>query len=322
MKEYVLKPKNIIHKSAQFLSRLKPELKLPAKTHSLIREAILYGQKICPELILEEYRKTAEKSSLNTTELYHWMIVNSTQLQFEKELTFSFQREISRNKRALFASTLQNHLNGLSVFRYKNNEYSFTGIGETLYSLRAGVNESGLFVTRHRIYSNETGAGITPGMVIRLLLQRCGSADAALALLQSIPHSSCASYFVGQKNQACVIETAPGQVKIVPPDKFFLTLANHFISEELVPLDIKNAAFPENNSIRRDSHAAFFIMKNRHKLDTETAKTILSHREGDIYSTEGNFITRYAMIYEEDSGYFTLTENLKGKRKYKKIKIG
>ena len=322
MKKYSFKSKNVSKKNAEFIDRLNPELKLHAAKKLILREAILYGQKICPELILEEYRVTAEHSGLNTSDVYNWMIMDSTTLKFEKELTFAYQKEISRTKRALYAATFQNHEGEMSLFRYKNNEYNFTAIGESLFSLRCGVNEKGLFAARHRIYSGSEEAGITPGMVIRLLLQRCSSADSAISFLKSIPHSTCSSYFIGHKNNMFIVETVPKLVKIIAPEKYFLTLANHFLSEELVNLDIKNSLFPQNNSIRRDSHAAFFLMKNRHKLDIELAKTILNNREGDISSAEGDFTTRYAMIYEENSRSFLLAEDSKGKRKYKKIKIG
>lgn len=312
--------KKTFKKYIKKLSSLSLDLKLPTVVKSNLSDALLFSKKICPDL-LQEYKVISESSNANTLDLFNYMLVGSLKLTFTKETSFACLPEITKDNRILIGSTSQYHGAEPTIFKIKSNEYNFIGIGETLSDLKCGLNNNGLFISNHKMYSREAGKGLTPGIMMRLILERAGSLNDALRMLDQFPHAGCSSYFLSHRNNVLIFEASPNISCVVHPQKGFLIAANHFIAEKMVNLDEKNIIFPENNSIQRDSHAAYIIMQNRRKIKHDTLINILSNKTGDITSTEGNFTTKYSIIYEQGNSFLEVSDGSPLLKKFKKVKI-
>lgn len=321
MEKYNWKHSNITKKNAKFLDNLKPDLKFTGKEKYKLKDAILYGQKICPELVLEEYRKTAQNSLQNTTEIYNYMILDSLRLKFEKNTSFAVLSDVTENNKTIIATTTQAHSKNFNIFNVKTREYFFTGIGETLNSLKCGINENKIFIAYHNIYSKHENIGLTPGMIMRLALQRSGSINDVMRILASYPHAKNSAYFVVHKEKMLVFQTANGINKIIYPKKYFLSFTNHFMDEMLSAFDLKKQMFPENTSVQRDAHVAYFLMQSRRNISTGTVKRIFNSNDSDICSNQENFSTEYALIYEYPDDNVIISHGPPQNNKYKRLKL-
>jgi hypothetical protein len=320
MKKISWNYKNILKKHSLYLKTLDTQFKLTSKLRLVTGDLMGYAKKICPDLLLE-YKKTAELSDKNSFDVFNWLLLNSLSHSFEKQTSFAVSERLTKSKSSLVASSFQGHDTEFRVFKIKTKEYSFTAVANDISNIKCGINEKKVFLANNKIYSLESGSGLTPGIFSRLILERCGSINDALRILSSYPHAGCSSYLVAQKGEAVLIEATPSGVKILSPVKGFISYSNHFMSEPFLKYDIKDQIFPENKSSARSSHAAYFILKNRRNITTEMVKHILTNTEGDIYSKEGDFKSLFSVVYEENRNFIEICLYKNGKIKYNNIKI-
>ncbi len=249
------------------------------------------------------------------------MILDSLKLKFEKQTSFAILPDITVNQNAIVASTFQAHEEKMNVFRYKSKKTPFVGVGQSMNYLKCGINKNGIFISYHKIYSQHEQQGITPGMIMRIVLERSDGLNDAMKILETSPHAENSAYLVCSADRFAVFQTAGGINKVIFPQKYFLTLSNHFFSEDLKPYDIRDQLFPQNTSVQRDAHVAYYIMHARRKNDIDTVKRILRHEESDISSAKGDFKTKYSLFYEYGTPNMFVTLGPPQESKYKKIKL-
>ncbi len=321
MKKYTFKPENISKKGARFFDKKNLDLAFNSKEKSKLKQAILHGQKICPELVLNEYKNTAEISVVNTMQLFNYQILNSIKTGFEKQNSFVVLPDISVNNNTIIASTLQAHNREINVFKYKSKSGSFTALGTNISNLKCGINQNGIFIAYHKIYTQNNHNGITPGMIMRIVLERAKGLNQATEILHTIPHAENASYLVCSGDRHLIFETAEGINKILYPQKYYLSLSNHFLSEELKPEDIREQIFPANISVQRDAHVVYYLVHARRKVDVDTIKRILGNTQSGICSDEGELNTKYSLYYEYGKRDMFVALGPPTKNKFKKISL-
>jgi predicted choloylglycine hydrolase len=115
-------------------------------------------------------------------------------------------------------------------------EGSLASIGTSQYYFGRydGMNSEGLYVGMSAAlgkgYQKE---GFFFPIVVRILLDSCRSANAALQLIQKIPHSASYNYLIADAGNAYVVEVSPPKFAIRRAEKGLLVATNHYVSPSM-----------------------------------------------------------------------------------------
>jgi predicted choloylglycine hydrolase len=115
-------------------------------------------------------------------------------------------------------------------------EGSLASIGTSQYYFGRydGLNSAGLYIGMSAAlgkgYQKE---GFFFPMIVRILLDSCQSADAALQLIQKIPHSASYNYLIADVSNAYVVEVSPPKFAIRQAEKGLLIATNHYMSSSM-----------------------------------------------------------------------------------------
>jgi isopenicillin-N N-acyltransferase like protein len=151
-----------------------------------------------------------------------------------------------------------------------------------------GLNSRGVAVAINLLTSEDSAAGVPPYLLIREVL-RASSASEAVAQLQRVRRASARAFTIMDSDGVVCCEFTPRQFRSWRAKA--LVRANHFLSEELRPLDALNI-FSQNGSRRRmaileealqrmgdsDSEAVFRLLSD-HSL---YPAGICAHAEGQL----------------------------------------
>jgi predicted choloylglycine hydrolase len=121
-------------------------------------------------------------------------------------------------------------------------EGSYASIGSTemLTGRLDGMNEHGLCVGLHLVRLSPRGRGLSPLVIVRLLLEQCATTAEAVSLSRRIPHALRYNYSIlDAQGQAAVVEAAPGMVAVRSGP--WLACTNHFQSPLLKSLNRRAA---------------------------------------------------------------------------------
>jgi len=108
------------------------------------------------------------------------------------------------------------------------------GTSQYYFGRYDGMNSAGLYIGMSAAlgkgYQKE---GFFFPMVVRILLDSCQSADAALQLIQKIPHSASYNYLIADVSNAYVVEVSPPKLAIRQAEKGLLIATNHYVSPSM-----------------------------------------------------------------------------------------
>jgi len=114
------------------------------------------------------------------------------------------------------------------------------GASEMLTGRLDGMNERGLIVGLHRVRTSPRLPGFSCVVIVRMVLDQCGSTAEAVALLRRLPHAMAYNYsLLDAGGVAAVVEAVPGSVAVRNGD--WLACTNHFQSPRLRPLNRRAA---------------------------------------------------------------------------------
>ncbi len=143
-----------------------------------------------------------------------------------------------------------------------------------------GLNQHGLFVSRHVVMTNtpaldEVRAGVPFHLVARIALEQCHTAQEARDLLLHMPHLSSLNYLVADANDAFVIEADPRRVRVLPRDGDVLAATNHYRHPDMKPL--QGARRFENSECRLSFLEGADLQGKGGKWESEKVRLTPSH---------------------------------------------
>jgi predicted choloylglycine hydrolase len=118
--------------------------------------------------------------------------------------------------------------------------FASVGASEMLTGRLDGMNERGLTLGLHRVRTNPRLPGFSCVVIVRMVLDQCGTTADAVALLRRLPHAMAYNYsLLDADGVAAVVEAVPGSVAVRTGP--WLACTNHFQSPLLRPLNRRAA---------------------------------------------------------------------------------
>jgi isopenicillin-N N-acyltransferase-like protein len=130
----------------------------------------------------------------------------------------------------------------------------FTTFTEAGILGKVGMNDRGLAVVLNVLSTTGDGAelGVPIHVLLRQILERCSSVEAAIRLLMDTPAaSSNAVTLLGpgsaddSETRAATCESTPAGVRIINPEEETLVHTNHCLHQDLVGTDLTSHAYPD-----------------------------------------------------------------------------
>jgi predicted choloylglycine hydrolase len=132
------------------------------------------------------------------------------------------------------------HYGARLAFVQPTGSFASCGASELLTGRLDGMNERGLMVGLHLVRTSPRLPGFSCVVIVRMVLDQCGSTADALALLRRLPHAMAYNYsLLDAGGVAAVVEAVPGSVAVRTGD--WLACTNHFQSPQLRPLNRRAA---------------------------------------------------------------------------------
>jgi predicted choloylglycine hydrolase len=128
-------------------------------------------------------------------------------------------------------------------FTFLQASGSYASIGSTheLIGRLDGMNDRGLMIGLHRIRKHPCFPGLSPDLIVRMILDQCATTAEAVAKLRQLPHAMYFNYSLLDANGvASVVEAGPGV--IAARTGAWLACTNHFQSALLRPLNHRRFA--------------------------------------------------------------------------------
>ena len=94
-----------------------------------------------------------------------------------------------------------------------------------------GVNEFGVFVSLHTVMADRprrTAPGVPFHLVLRIALETCDSARAAMNTIRMMPVFHSFNYFVADAEEMFLIETHPSRIQVTGGNASIVAVTNHY----------------------------------------------------------------------------------------------
>ena len=176
----------------------------------------------------------------------------------------------------------------VTVYR-PEGKHAFASIGfPGLLAVLSGMNDAGLTLVTHAIFSSADGAppftskGTPVGLLLRRILEECETVEEAEKLLQQSKRTTYMTVVVCDKRQAMAIEITPQTVSVRPAEEGMLFTTNHFRCDDL----------KTGTNCRR----YWFLEKNK-RLD----KLGVDHIARQLHAVNQGSLTIHTMIFEPES---------------------
>ncbi|KAB7663646.1 C45 family autoproteolytic acyltransferase/hydolase [Bacillus sp. B1-b2] len=190
----------------------------------------------------------------------------------------------------------------------QRNSYALAGYNLQLIGRHDGVNEKGLVAGFHFVNNEDYQVGISPWVIVRMILDTCSSVEEAILLLREIPHAACYNYSIADKlGNIAAIEATPNKM-VVRYEEDYLSCVNHFQASELKE---KNRSIIDG-SIKREQYLSSF--KNKEHLH-EDMHALFKDMNSPVFFTDYDqlFGTLHTFSYSFTKDHI-LTTVAKGKK--------
>jgi predicted choloylglycine hydrolase len=178
-------------------------------------------------------------------------------------------------------------------YRFKRHSESFlTKPSEGYYSVgnsdvfigrEDGINEKGLAVAMTWVAPKTIKPGINFILLTRYVLDKCANVKEALRTLTKAHHVAANNYLLAdEEGNLAVVEACAEKVRIRRPEDGFIACTNHFVHDEMAPLEGREERPPD--SVLRYTTICKALKKNLRRMDIETAQRILSDHTGGVCS--------------------------------------
>ena len=175
-----------------------------------------------------------------------------------------------------------------------------------------GLNERGILVAINPVFTQEgEGSGPLLTTVVQRVLESCENIECALSQLAEFDYPYAANVLVAGDSNVYVMEISISRKKLLKPNGRYVILTNHFLSEEMTPLNLgedvlyQKSSFHalQGKSIMRSSRERYEraeeLLMRKEKLTVEDAVTLLKDHGKD-------FIPSYSTICAHAEGFGTV----------------
>ena len=206
----------------------------------------------------------------------------------------------------------------MSAYYQPENGNAFIGNTSSMVTMEEGLNEHGLAVAMEFIMPTRIVPGVNSVILVRYLLEKCGSTSEAVEALRSLPVSSACSIILADKTgKLGAAECEPGKMILREPaaSENFLIAANHFVSGEM---RAENSNSMYSSGIRYQT--ANNALSNISGADVvEYAQEILSGKHGFMcqYDPSLYFETIWSSVFNISNMHIFRAEGDPSKMKYK-----
>lgn len=177
--------------------------------------------------------------------------------------------------------------------------YAFNGNTTAFVEMEDGVNRHGLAVGLTFVCPLMRKPGLNAGMLLRFLLEKCGTTAEAIEELHRLPIASAQTLTVADKSgEIAVVECSPEEMEVIRPraGERFVSAANSFHSEKMRPY--RNPGFDDWRSEERYQTAQNALKSNKDGYSVAFAQDVLSGKYGFMcqYDRRKNADTVWSVV--------------------------
>lgn len=201
-----------------------------------------------------------------------------------------------------------------TIYRFKNQSYSFNGNTTAFVQMEDGINQHGLAVGLTAVAPGHIQAGINAGMLLRLFLEKCQDTTQVLEMLESLPVATSQTFIIADaQNRAVLIELSPKAMEVVELNhqNTFICSTNMFNTNKMQPYN----NLPEDNwqaKERYETMVNFFTKPQNEPFSVDAAKQLLSGKHGFMcqYNRSTGKDTVWSVVYvPSESGIYRAEKN-------------
>ena len=194
--------------------------------------------------------------------------------------------------------------------------YAFNGNTTAFVQMEDGMNERGLAAGLTFVYPKVRAAGLNAGMLVRLLLEKCATAEDALAMLEKVPCASQHTVTVADGGgNIFVAECSPRKMYVMRPQagSRAVAAANNFFSTEMRAL--ANPPWLDDWNAAGRYAAANEKMRAEPLTPADAAKILADGRLCG-YDRRTGADTVWAAVYDTKSGRIYRAEGNPSRRQF------
>lgn len=204
------------------------------------------------------------------------------------------------------------------IYRLKES-YAFQANTTAFVQMEDGVNQRGFAAGLTFVYPHVRKPGFNAGMLLRYLLEKCGSTAEAIEALKSLPVASAQTLTLADRQgEIAVVECNPNDMAVVRPEpgEPFVVTANNFNAKEM-----RQYRNPEIDDWRSDERykTAYTALKNHSGQYTiEFAQSLLAGKYGFMcqYDRKQNADTVWSVVYDLTEGCIYRAEGNPSRKRF------
>lgn len=149
------------------------------------------------------------------------------------------------------------------------------GCNDFLVGRMGGVNAAGVAIAIASVEGGRDHPGVMFNLAARAVLDRCHTTAEAVALLESIRHARAINFLVADAGGTIArVEASPPRTTVIPADKGFAAITNHFQSEAMAGIEYVRKR--PRNSLSRLRRAREWFLTRQNPLALADLQALLS----------------------------------------------
>ena len=191
-----------------------------------------------------------------------------------------------------------------------------------------GMNERGLAITYdYAAPTDEYKPGLPISILIQEALENCETTDEAVKVFQDNPKGNGAILLIGDPSgNIKTVEFSCNRLAVRQPEEGFLVNTNHYLTDDMKPIDTKEKMWRESSEKRFGS--AYKLVSDASKIGEKTLQRILSDHGPDgkpssttICQHASPFPTTMSVIFNLNKRAMSVAIGKACQSQFKKFKI-
>jgi predicted choloylglycine hydrolase len=189
----------------------------------------------------------------------------------------------------------------LNVIYHLSGSYAFNANTTAFVEMEDGVNEQGLAAGLTFVYPRLRKPGLSAGMLVRYILEKCATTRAALDAMRRLPIASAQTLTLADSSgDIAVVECNPRENIVIRPEagEQFVATANNFNSPRMQPY--RNPEIDDWRSNERYQTACSALKQDKEHYSVEFSKSVLAGKYGFMcqYDRRQNADTVWSVVYD------------------------
>lgn len=186
-------------------------------------------------------------------------------------------------------------------YRFDSGSYAFTGNTTAFAEIEDGVNEHGLAIGLTSVYPHSVQPGLNVGILLRLFLEKCRTAEEVIGMIHQIPVSSCGTLTVADTGgRIAVLECSPRRIEVLRPEKSypFVCATNLFHGKTMRPYNHPDVDHWQSD--RRYQTMQHCLTRTAAEMGIADAMDLLSGKRGFLcqYDRVDGKDTVWSVVYD------------------------